>query len=94
MLRRRNLKHPTVELEEFLNHWKVNHKELTVICECNISIVGQWFLDKDDADYCSPTEHDKQLLAQAHYLWRTEQRKERKARLRQMYWEKHYACDE
>jgi hypothetical protein len=95
MLRRSSLpKHPTVELEEFLSCWKVSHKELAVICECNISTVGQWFLDKENADYCPPTEHHKQLLAQAHYLWRTEARKDRKSRLRQMYWEKHYACDE
>ncbi|MEH1777095.1 hypothetical protein [Nostoc sp.] len=85
----RNLKQPTVELEEFLSHWKVSHKELSVICECNISTVQQWFLDKDNANYCPPTELHLHLLAQAHYLWRIEARKERKKRLRQMYWEKH-----
>ncbi|MFN6537942.1 MAG: hypothetical protein RM021_016440 [Nostoc sp. EkiNYC01] len=87
-------KHLTVELEEFLNCWEVNHTELTQICECNISTVRKWFLDKENADYCPPTQHHKQLLAQAHYLWRTEARKERSCRLRRMYWEKHYVCDE
>lgn len=89
MMLPRKLKPPTLELEEFLSYWKVTHAELTQICECNISTVGQWFLSPDDADYCPPTEHHKQILAQAHYLWRTEQRKERSCRLRQMYWEKH-----
>ncbi|MFN6538320.1 MAG: hypothetical protein RM021_018495 [Nostoc sp. EkiNYC01] len=81
-------KHPIVELEEFLSCWEVNHTELAQICECNISTVRKWFLDKDNADYCPPTQSHKQLLAQAHYLWRTQARKEREERLKQMYCQK------
>lgn len=62
-------KHPTVELEEFLSFWEVNNAELALICECSISTVERWFFSKDNPNYRSPTEHHKQLLAQAHYLW-------------------------
>ncbi|MFN6474353.1 MAG: hypothetical protein RMY36_032370 [Nostoc sp. SerVER01] len=57
--------------------------------ECNISTVQKWFLDKENADYCPPTQHHKQLLAQAHYLWRSQANKQRTERLRQMYWLHH-----
>jgi hypothetical protein len=81
-------KHPIVELEEFLSFWEVSNAELAEICECSVSTVERWFFSKDNPNYRSPTEHHKQLLAEAHYLWWSESNRDRAERLKQMYREK------
>jgi hypothetical protein len=81
-------KHPTVELEQFLSFWEVSNTELSEICECSISTVERWFLNKDSDNYRAPTERHKQLLAEAHYLWWLESNRDRADKLRKMYSEK------
>lgn len=78
-------RHPVVELEEFLSFWEVSNSDLSEICECSISTVERWFLDKSSPSHRAPTERHKQMLAECHYLWHLETNLSRINRLRQIY---------
>lgn len=81
-------RHPTVELDEFLSFWEVSNSDLAEVCECSISTVERWFLDKNSPNYREPTERHKHMLAEAHYLWYLETNYQRIIKLKQIYHQK------